>query len=100
MNTRIASVFVAAFLTGGPAVGMAQAPRAAEWTFVLDGKTKISKAGRDVTPVDLKEGDGFRFATWSTVGRTSPRPSGPGAPPPNLAINLPKRNPRPLGLHQ
>lgn len=29
----------------------------AEWTFVVDPKTKIKKAGKDVTAADLKQGD-------------------------------------------
>jgi len=29
----------------------------AEWTFGVDGKTKIKKAGKDVSAADLKAGD-------------------------------------------
>ncbi len=35
--------------------------QSAEWTFALDAKTKIRKAGKDVTAADLKEGDGVQI---------------------------------------
>jgi hypothetical protein len=34
--------------------------KGAEWTFALDTKTRIRKAGKDVTVADLKEGDGVQ----------------------------------------
>ncbi|MGH7335188.1 MAG: DUF5666 domain-containing protein [Candidatus Rokuibacteriota bacterium] len=41
----------------------------AEWTFVLDAKTRIRKAGKDVAAADLKEGDGVQVRYMKHGGK-------------------------------
>jgi hypothetical protein len=43
--------------------------KAAEWTFVLDTKTRIRKEGKDVTLADLKEGDGVQVRYTEQGGK-------------------------------
>lgn len=62
-----------------------------EWTFGIDAKTKLKKAGKDVTATDLKAGDqvqvryseadGKQTATWVTVktGATAAKSANPCA---------------------
>lgn len=41
----------------------------AEWTFALDGKTKIKRAGKDVAPGDLKPGDAVQVRYMEHGGK-------------------------------
>lgn len=41
----------------------------AEWTFALDAKTKIKKAGKDVTAADLKPGDSVQVRYMEHEGK-------------------------------
>jgi Domain of unknown function (DUF5666) len=43
--------------------------KAAEWTFALDTKTRIRKAGKDITVADLKEGDGVQVRYTEQGGK-------------------------------
>ena len=41
----------------------------AEWTFAVDSKTKIKKAGKDITAADLKAGDGVAVRYMEHEGK-------------------------------
>jgi hypothetical protein len=40
-----------------------------EWTFAVDAKTKIRKAGKDITPADLKPGDSVQVRYMDHEGK-------------------------------
>jgi len=42
----------------------------AEWTFAVDAKTKIKKAGKDVAVADLKPGDSVQVRYMDHEGKT------------------------------
>ncbi len=42
----------------------------AEWTFAVDAKTKVKKAGKDVTAADLKTGDPVHVRYIEHEGKT------------------------------
>lgn len=41
----------------------------AEWTFGVDAKTKVKKAGKDVTAADLKAGDNVQVKYMEMAGK-------------------------------
>jgi hypothetical protein len=43
--------------------------KAAEWTFAVDPKTKIKKAGKDITAADLKAGDSVQVKYMEMEGK-------------------------------
>lgn len=61
---RVKSVSADSLVVMGKSKG-----QGAEWTFVLDAKTKIKKAGKDVTAANLKEGDGVQVRYMEHGGK-------------------------------
>lgn len=61
---RVKSVSADSLVVMGKSKG-----KGAEWTFVLDAKTKIKRAGKDTTAADLKEGDGVQVRYMEHGGK-------------------------------
>lgn len=70
MPTKNASGTVKSASAGSVVVAGKDKDKAMEWTFAVDPKTKIKKAGKDVAAADLKAGDNVQVRYMEHEGKS------------------------------